>query len=447
MEIVLRSDDMESDGGEAQTLAMQRACDRVHTEGGGRVVVPAGRYTVGGVRLRDGVELHLAEGAELVATTGSERYPQGSWGRVVWAEDARDVAVTGPGVIDCRAEFRRDERHDLPEPPYHEGSYTGLAYQGGGGPRPVFFHRCKNVRVEDVHLRNSGEWTLYLLACESALVDGVTIRNSAHSRWTDGVDVESCDRVLIRRCDIATGDDAISIKSAKRGTMRPCTNIAIEDCRLASETNGLRLGTETAMDIANIRMERCHISALEEEAPGPFTGFELAMTGRARLSNLVMRDLTIVDARCPFLVRLQLGEDSQGHGGPGSIRNVLIENIVATNGVTRDQPDFTAAVIGQPDSPIGNVTLRNIDLRPVGGGPHDPPHDGSPVPQPDGGFVSPKLFGRLPSSGVYLRDVRGVQLENVSVTPSRPDPRPPLVAECVHALSGGVIGTRGSSSS
>lgn len=423
------------DGTANDTDAFQKACEAVHARGGGRVVVPPGRYNVAAIRLRDGVELHLTGGAELIAIRDKTLYPEASWGRVVWALDAHDVAVTGAGVIDCEAKFDRDTRHDLPVEPYDEGSYTGLAYKGGGGPGPIILHRCTHARVEGIHLRNAGEWSLYLLACDDVLVDRVTIRNSAHSRWTDGVDVESCDRVLIRRCDIATGDDAVSIKSAKRGTRRTCSNVTIEDCLLASETNGLRLGTETAMDITNIRMERCRITALDEQAPGPFAGFELSMSERAELTNVVMRDLTIVDARCPFLVRLQLGPDPEGRGVPGRIANVLMENITAINAVTRRQPDFTAAVIGLPGSPIENVTLRNIDLRPAGGGEE---HDGSPVPEPDGQFVSPKLFGRLPSKGLYLRHARGVTLEHVHVRPRQADPRPALVTEYVDALRGEV---------
>lgn len=43
--------------------AVQRAVDAAHAAGGGRVVIPAGTFQCGTIRLKSHVELHLEQGA------------------------------------------------------------------------------------------------------------------------------------------------------------------------------------------------------------------------------------------------------------------------------------------------------------------------------------------------------------------------------------------------
>src|SRR5207245_659219 len=56
------------------TDAVNKAISACHDAGGGRVVIPAGEFTTGAVRLRSGVNLHLSEGAVLKFSTDPARY-------------------------------------------------------------------------------------------------------------------------------------------------------------------------------------------------------------------------------------------------------------------------------------------------------------------------------------------------------------------------------------
>jgi polygalacturonase len=81
----------------------------------------------------------------------------------------------------------------------------------------------------------------------------------------DGIDVDSCRNVLIERCDINTGDDAIALKSG-RGMeavrlARPTENVVIRDCMLSSSLfGGLGIGTEMSGGIRDVKVEDCVIS-------------------------------------------------------------------------------------------------------------------------------------------------------------------------------------------
>jgi polygalacturonase len=63
------------DGTTLNTDAIAKAIAACNAAGGGRVVVPAGRFLTGAVHLKSNVNLHLAEGATLLFSTDPAHYP------------------------------------------------------------------------------------------------------------------------------------------------------------------------------------------------------------------------------------------------------------------------------------------------------------------------------------------------------------------------------------
>ena len=62
------------DGTSKNTEAIQQAIDACHEAGGGKVIVPAGIYHTGAIRLKSHVNLHLEEGAILSFSTDESDY-------------------------------------------------------------------------------------------------------------------------------------------------------------------------------------------------------------------------------------------------------------------------------------------------------------------------------------------------------------------------------------
>ncbi len=94
------------DGKTLNTKAIQAAIDRVAADGGGRVVIPAGRFLSGSIVLKSGVELHLEKNAVLLGSTRAEDYTQlhnntcVGYKALVLAYEAENIAITGAGEID-----------------------------------------------------------------------------------------------------------------------------------------------------------------------------------------------------------------------------------------------------------------------------------------------------------------------------------------------------------
>src|SRR4051812_49166997 len=101
------------DGTTKNSAALARAIEACHADGGGRVVVPPGRFLTGAVTLKSQVELHLMAGATLLFSTDPADYPlvptrwEGieliNYSPLIYAYGARDIAITGQGTLDGQA--------------------------------------------------------------------------------------------------------------------------------------------------------------------------------------------------------------------------------------------------------------------------------------------------------------------------------------------------------
>ncbi len=61
-----------SDGKTLTSDAFNKAIEDAVKNGGGRVVVPAGEYLCGSIRMKSNIELHFEDGAKIIAA--SEKY-------------------------------------------------------------------------------------------------------------------------------------------------------------------------------------------------------------------------------------------------------------------------------------------------------------------------------------------------------------------------------------
>ena len=210
------------DGRTFDTAAVQRAIDECAEAGGGRVVVDGGTYLVKPIRLRSGVELHLASGGRILGSGDWRDYPnRGDMKHVVsanlprardaaliWADEAERIAITGEGVI-------------------------------------VFFAGCRDVAVKGVLLTNQpAGWGYWVHDCDRVVFDGCRIRSDVTYPNNDGIHVNACRDVSISNCTIESGDDAIVVRCNTRSLAerKTCERVTVRNCDLRSYANCIRVG-------------------------------------------------------------------------------------------------------------------------------------------------------------------------------------------------------------
>ena len=243
--------------------AIQQAIDAAAAAGGGRVVVPAGTYPSGSLRLRSHVELHLAKGARLVGGTKSEDYfsfptdvcavrPENSAKVFVYAWDAEDFALTGEGMIDGQgpAFFDHSTRQYgrfWAKPPCER-------------PRMVQFVRCRNFRLEGVTFIDSPGWTMLIRLCEDVTVRGIRVWANKMIINSDGIDFDGCRRVRVSDSDFSTGDDCLIMRAMRESGKNEkivCEDMIVENCRLDSACQCVRIGCPSDDTIRNATFRDC----------------------------------------------------------------------------------------------------------------------------------------------------------------------------------------------
>ena len=303
-------------------LRFAAAIQAASEAGGGRVVVPAGVWLTGAVRLRSRVELHVAEGATLkfsqdpaaylpVVLTRHEGLELMGHSPFIYAYGETDIAITGKGTLDGQADrehwwnwARRppagtvSDRRRMEEMSEQGVPVEQRVFGAGHTIRPNFVqpYRCRNVLIEGLTVVASPMWEIHPVECQNVIVRGLNI--NSHGPNNDGCDPESCRDVLIEDCTFDTGDDCIAIKSGRNAEGRrlrvPTENVIIRNCRMIDGHGGITIGSEITAGIRNVFVEKCHL-----DSPNLDTAFRFknnAMRG-GTIESIFARDITVGQVR------------------------------------------------------------------------------------------------------------------------------------------------------
>ena len=396
------------DGTTINTVAFQKAIDTCSAEGGGTLTIPAGRFVTGTIQLKNNTTLHLDEQAVILGSTQAADYRNvdpfidGTGAELgyalVVAVDAHHVGIEGKGAIDGQ----------------------GLALKATQTPyaiRPflVRWVRCSEVEVQDVQLRNSGAWTMHFFQSKNATASRVSIRSVGLAN-NDGIDIDSCENVRIKDCDIDTGDDAICLKAT---SAKACRDITVTGCKLRTRCNSIKLGTESLGDFEHIRISDCQIRDTR------MSGIALYSVDGSHLHDVEISDVTMdgitVAISLRLGARLRTFRPGDQQKTPGVLREVSLKNIRV-----KGARQIGLLINGVPGHPVENLTLENIQIELAGGGTLEDAQ--ILLPEKETAYPEYNTFGKvMPASGIYARHVRGVTFNNVRTAVATPDARPAVV--------------------
>ena len=415
------------------TALIQQAIDDAAANGGGRVVIPPGDWTITSLFLATGVTLELSTNARLIAHDDLAAYPKSTEQdnnkdrqpyHLIIAENCHDVTICGDGIIDGNGMAFWDppmrqlaaEGIDVPAyakehnliPAYHKPNHPWYREKKARVSPMLEAKHVTRLRLRGVTFANSPGWTVHCHDCSDLVIDGITIANNLYGPNTDGLDLNGCQDVRIANCDLTCGDDAIILKSM--ADARPCERIVVTNCIISTNCAALGLGAEVVHAIRDVAFSNCIIRQA-------LRAFQIEMWDTGVIENVVVSNIT---GTCHTEIPLQRAlyidvnynninkasdKTINEEGKWGYCRNVQFSNIVLH---TRGRCVFTA-----PDGGfIDNVVLRDVHLL------YDAIEDASEtVPQYSSNQMSNHCpEARVANAAVVAQNVDRLQLHNVMTT-------------------------------
>ncbi len=382
-----------ADGITDNTNAFQKAILECFENGGGKVFVPAGKYVSGAIHLKSNVNLHLEEGAEILFSTNpNDYYPlvktsfEGielmNYSPLIYAYQQKNIAITGKGILNGMASIENwwtwkgseeyswepgmpSQLDSLNLPRLMKMAEDGIAvservFGKNHFLRPSFIEpfECENVLIEGVKIVNAPMWIIHPIKCTNVIVDGVNVES--HGPNNDGCDPEYAKNVIIKNCTFNTGDDCIAIKSGRdfdgRRVAIKSENIVVQNCKMIDGHGGVVMGSEISAGVKNVFVENCVM-----DSPNLDRAIRIKTNSRRGgvTENVYVRNLEIGQVKeCVLKINMFYGiYGSQIGEFIPEIKNIYLENITVKNG-----GQFGVLAKGYKESPITNVTLKNVRI-------------------------------------------------------------------------------------
>lgn len=293
-----------SDLSALQTEKLQTVFDMCREEGG-TVIIPAGTFRTGGLRMWSDTTLILEEGARLIGSDVCEDY----------------AVFDVPENVVLRTDMEMITRYyeDRPWPEYRRsiisvyggkniriiGSKDSLidgddctdpnGEEGYRGPHGIFITNVENIEFEGYSIANCGNFMHQIDNCKN-----ITMRHVTCIGGSDGIHLHCCVHTLIEDCIFHTGDDCIAGINMEDLIVRRCelntscdvfraggSDILVEDCRMWGPgiyPHGMTVvqnrGTELVRDKKNRLPRECgrhnlicvlvHFASIHHPNPEPY---------------------------------------------------------------------------------------------------------------------------------------------------------------------------------
>jgi polygalacturonase len=353
------------DGKTLNTKAIQSAIDRIAASGG-TLVIPKGVFLSGAIFLKPGVNLHLDEGAVLKGSSDTKDYPKmktrieghsEEWlPALVNADKCDHLRISGPGTLDGNGQIFWKAFWDARK---QDAKVTNLAVER---PRLAFIQNSNDVQVSGIKFKDSGFWNLHMYRCSDVVVENTSFeapngKPPNRGPSTDAFDIDSSQRVTVRGCTFAVGDDCVCLKGSKGPFAMqdkdspPTEHIRVTDCTFKTGGGTVTLGSEATV-IRDVVVENCRITGNL-----PLVNIKLRADTPQHYEDIHYRNITLAGGGAIFAFKpWKQFFDLQGQQQPKSVvKNVTVSDIKGSFGSFGE-------ITGNPETTISDITLENIEV-------------------------------------------------------------------------------------
>ena len=437
------------DGRHIDSPAINAAIERA-AEGadGGLVVLPQGTYLCYSIHLRSGITLRLERGAVLKAApvTKTEGYDEAEpndshyqdyghshWhNSLLWGENLHDLVLEGEGLIDGTDVLMRDGPRR---------GYRGMPQAN----KALALRDCQRVTLRGVSFLRCGHFAMLLTGVDDLLIEDLLVDTNR-----DGIDIDCCERVVVRRCRVNTlCDDAIVLKcSYGLGRPKPTEHVLVEDCEVCGydvgtffdgtcttlvekapdgdgPTGRIKLGTESNGGFRHITIRRCTFTHCR--------GLALETVDGAAMEDVDVSDLTMHDI-CNSPIYIRLGDRQRAPEGfhRSAVRDIRIRRVTVTDADCR----YACLIAGVEGYPVRDVRIEQLNVQFRGGlsmddyreqrgvNPFFIPSARKSSELGEANYPEPSAHGIQPAWGFSISHAERIRLHHIRLETLHPDERP-----------------------
>lgn len=358
--------------------AIQQAVEQCGENGGGTVLIPDGEWHTGPIHLRSNVHIRLEENAVLyfsqkfsdylpVVFTRWEGMECYNYSPLVYANGCENISIAGKGKLIGGGEawwhWKNLQQSAAEELCYAQSNGIPVERRVYGTEeaalRPSFIQpiNCKEVTFSDFTIIDGPQWTIHPVYCENVTVKNVTVSTKGPN--TDGLNPDSCKKVLIEGCTFQTGDDCIAINSGMNEdgwrVNRPSEDIEIRNCTMNGGHGGIVIGSAMSGGVRHVYAHDCNIR-------GTMQGIRLkSMRGRGGFVDGAVFDRIEINDVSEQAVQINMFYEFSTvlpkSDKPSDFKGIEIKNVHGGSMGVGIQ------IRGLPEHRLKNIVLENISLK------------------------------------------------------------------------------------
>lgn len=230
-----------------QTNQFQSAINACYNSGGGTIIIPAGVYTIGSIRLLSDITLHLNNGAVINGSTDLNDYTDFSQSTgIKYVNDQHFISLWHLPKYYFHALFAAYDCKNI-----HVESEPGAIInsnnlqdihgeEGFRGPMGLLFSKVKDLTLSGYTFINSSNWSHVIESCSNVKIHDINIIGGH-----DGFNLHHSQNINISACKLNTGDDCFAGYDVN--------NLQVDSCTMNTSCNGCRLSGE------NITIKNCNL--------------------------------------------------------------------------------------------------------------------------------------------------------------------------------------------
>ena len=334
------------------TSIINQTISKCSSEGGGTVVVPPGIFLTATIYLQSNVNIHLKKGAVLKGVSDMSLYhsfiPESDLSKyntisttgnnsnsaydTVWtkaliiAQGVNKATISGEGHIDG------------------DHVFNAKGEEGVRGPHTIVMANCEDLRFENITIEKAANYAILAYDLRNTIFQNIHIQQG----W-DGIHIRGGRNILLKQCDLQTGDDAIA------GGF--WDNFRVQSCKINSACNGIRV----IMPVKGFFVNGSHFvgpgryahrTSGAEHRTNMLAGIYIQPGGWGlvkgdvegiRISNLKMHNMNN-----PFIFELHEGNNAN---------DIIVENIKA------DSIKNPIAIHSDKGYGYKNILFKNVSVR------------------------------------------------------------------------------------